>query len=200
MERSSASQVSFGAEAAAELYESFAVVVTMAVKELIEPGLKAALERVEELGGDEDGDDQAPFADCCGQQQVDFFGDEGDDAEVDADQCSCSQGVGYAALEDEVGVHQAIADDGPAEGQRQEDERQAGDLLKNDGNWYAGEEWKRVQQGEGQNGEQRSAGEPLKLLAEQGSVGAGVAAEEQDGGQDEIGRVVCGRNLVKTKL
>ena len=50
--------------------------------------------------------------------------DERDDAEVEADQGGGGERVGDAALEDEVHVHQAVADDGPAEGQRQEDQRE----------------------------------------------------------------------------
>ena len=50
------------------------------------------------------------------------LGDEGDDAEVEADEGGGGEGVGYAALEDEVDVHEAVADDGPAEGEGQEDE------------------------------------------------------------------------------
>ena len=47
---------------------------------------------------------------------------EGDSAEVEADEGGGGEGVGHAALEDEVDIHEAVADDGPAEGEREEDE------------------------------------------------------------------------------
>ena len=51
---------------------------------------------------------------------MDELGGDGDDAEVDADQGGGGKRIGDAALEDEVDVHQAVADDGPAEGEREE--------------------------------------------------------------------------------
>ena len=59
---------------------------------------------------------------------MDDLGGERDDAEVEADEGGGGEGVGDAALEDEVDVHEAVADDGPAEGERKEDEREAGEL------------------------------------------------------------------------
>jgi hypothetical protein len=75
----------------------------------------------------------SPTRGRLGQAGVDLFGDERDDAEVDADQSAGGQRVGHAALEDEVGVHEPVADDGPAEGERQEDEREAGELREHAG-------------------------------------------------------------------
>ena len=54
--------------------------------------------------------------------------DQRDDAEVAAQQQASGQRVGHAALEDQVGVHQPVADDGPTEGQRKKDQRQAGQV------------------------------------------------------------------------
>jgi len=92
----------------------------VAVEDLIYPGLEAAFQRIEQLRGDEDGDDESPFADCFRQVGVDLLGDERDGSEVDADQRAGGEGVGHAALEDEVGIHEPVANDGPAKGQRKE--------------------------------------------------------------------------------
>jgi hypothetical protein len=53
---------------------------------------------------------------------VNHHGDQRDHAEVDAEQQAGGQRVGHAALEDQVGVHQPVADDGPTERERQEDQ------------------------------------------------------------------------------
>src|SRR5271165_1145251 len=106
----------------------------MAVEYAVDPALEAALQGVEELRGDEDGDDQAPLADCVGQMGVDLLGDERHDGEIGADQRARRQSVGNAALEDEVGVHEPVADDGPTEGEGEKDEGEPGDFL--------GDKWK----------------------------------------------------------
>ena len=77
-------EVGFGAEAAAELDQSFAVVIAMAIEGAIDPALNAALEGIEDGRGDEDRDDQRPLAHRLGQALVNELGDEGDDAEVAA--------------------------------------------------------------------------------------------------------------------
>ena len=190
-------EVGFRAEAAAEFDEGVSVVVLVTVEDLIDPALEAALEGLEDLGGDEDGEDEAEFTDGFRQIVVYALGDEGDDAEIDGDECAGGQGVGDASFEDEVGVHEPVADDGPTESERQEDEGEAGELLQKDGNGDAGEVGDGVKECEGQNGEQGSAGEPLKLLPEQGGVGSGIAAQEEDGGEDKIGGHVGGGDLVE---
>ena len=60
MESSSACEVGFGAEAAAEFDQGLAVVVAMAVEGAIDPALNAALEGIEDGGRDEDGDAPGP--------------------------------------------------------------------------------------------------------------------------------------------
>ena len=59
---------------------------------------------------------------------MDVLRDEGDDAEVEADNGGGRERVGDAALEDEIDIHQSVTDDGPAEGERQEDQRKPGEL------------------------------------------------------------------------
>ena len=56
---------------------------------------------------------------------VDHHGGQRDDAEVGSQYQAGGQRVSHAALEDQVGVHQPVADDGPTEGQRQKDDGKA---------------------------------------------------------------------------
>ena len=62
------------------------------------------------------------------------------------------------------------------------------------------EEGNGVKEREGQNRQQGAAGEPLQLLAQQGRVGAAVAAQEEQGGQHVEDGVVGGAGLVEAVL
>src|SRR5258708_6348219 len=55
-------KVGLGTEAAAKLDQGLAVVVFLAVERLVDPTLNPSLKRIEDRGGTDDGDDQAPFA------------------------------------------------------------------------------------------------------------------------------------------
>ncbi len=87
-----------------------------------------------------------------------------DDAEVEANEGGRGERVGDAAFEDEIDVHQAVADDRPTEGEGYEDKRKTGELS--DGVWGGDVREIRndVEQGEGCDREQRAAGKPLQLL------------------------------------
>ena len=74
-----------------------------------------------------------------------------DDAEVEADEGGGGERVGDAALEDEIDVHQAVADDGPAEGEGEEDERKAGELSHQVRDGEVGEVGDDVEEGEGRD-------------------------------------------------
>ena len=120
-----------------------------------------------------------------------------DRAEVKANQRSGGQGVGDAALEDQVDVHQAVAHDGPAEGQGQKDQANSGQLDQNAGNRNAGEKRDDVQHREGNDGQQGSAGQPLQLLAAQRVLLAQVVPEEHQRGQHVVERQVAHGELVQ---
>ena len=122
------------------------------------------------------------------------------DAEEAPEDEAGGQRVGHAALEDQVGVHQPVADDGPTEGERQKDQREAGQVGEQAGRVQVEEEGNGVKQREGQNGQQRSARDPLQLLAQQRRVGAAVAAQEEQGGQHVKDGVVGGAGLVEPVL
>ena len=55
------------------------------------------------------------------------FGRAADGSEVGPGDCGRGDGIGHAALEDKVHVHQTVAEDGVAERERQEDQRQHGE-------------------------------------------------------------------------
>ena len=193
-------EVGFGAEAAAELDQRSAVIVAMAVEGAVDPALNAAFEGIEDGRSGQNGDDQRPFAYGFRQALVDHQGDERNDAEIASQDEGGGQRVGHAAFEDQVGVHQPVADDGPTEGERQKDQRQAGQIGEQAGRVEVKEERDGVKQREGQHREQSAAGEPLQLLAKHGRVGAPVTAQEEQGDQHVEGGVVGGAGLVEAVL
>ena len=99
---------------------------------------------------------------------MDHQGDQGDDAEVGAKQQARGQRVGHAALEDQVGVHQPVADDGPTEGEGQKDDGEAGQIGEPAIRLPVEEIGNSVKERKRNDGQQSAAGEPLQLLAQQG--------------------------------
>ena len=190
-------QIGLRTQAAAEGDQGLAIVVALAVEDPVDPVLNGAFERFEKLRRDDDGGDQAPRA-CAGQAGMHHLSREGDRAKIKADQRSRRQGVGNAALEDQVNVHQAVADNGPAKGKRQKDQANATQLDQNAGNRNAGEKRDDVQHREGNDGEQGSPGQPLQLLAAKRILLPEIVAEENQGSQDVVERQVTHGELVKT--
>ena len=130
-------QIGLRAQAAAKGDQGLAVVIALAVKDPVDPVLNGSLERLEKLGGNNDGGDQAPRSGAR-QASVHHFRRESDRTEVKANQCSRCQGIGDAALENQVDVHQAVADDRPAKGKGQKDQANAPQPFQNAGNRNAG--------------------------------------------------------------
>ncbi len=121
-------EVGLGVDAAAELDQGLAVVEALLVEDAVDAGLNGAFERIEDDAGDDDGSQQSPDAEV-GEAGVDDLTCESDDAEVNSDQSGGRQGIGDAALEDEIDVHEPVTDDGPAEGEGKDDQRETGELL-----------------------------------------------------------------------
>ena len=79
----------------------------------------------------------------------DHLGGYCDDAEVEAYEGCRGERIGDSALEDEIDVHQAVADDRPAEGEGDEDQRKAGELSIRSGDGEIEQIGDDVEQGEG---------------------------------------------------
>ncbi len=117
------------------------------------------------------------------------FGNCGYHCEVRSDDRRRSQRVRHAALEDQVYVHQSVADDGVSEGERQQSQRKYRHLhgrrrhraeqIGND-----------VKQREGRNRHHSAARNPLQLLAQDGRGCVPVVAPQDHGGGDEEDRQV----------
>ncbi len=192
-------QIGLRAQAAAEGDQGLPIVVALMVEDPVDPVLNGAFERFEKLRGDDDGGDQAPCA-RAGQAGVHQFGRDRDCTEVKPDQGRGRQGIGDAALEDQVDVHQAVANDGPAKGQRQKDQANSPQLGQNAGNRNAGEKRDDIQHREGNDGEQSSPGQPLQLLAAKRVRLAQIVAEENQGRQHVVDRQVAHGELVQARF
>ena len=181
-------EIGLGIQVAAELDQRFAVVVTFAVEELVEILLHPVLERIEQQRRDRDGDHQADRSDA-GEVLVEQHRSHADGREVRGGNRAGSDGVGHAALEDQVHVHQAVAEDGVAEGQRQEDQRQHGNLHPQPGH-RAEQVGDDVEERERRDRQNRAARHPLHLLPQDRRFGMAVAVPQREGGRDEIRRQV----------
>ena len=190
-------QVGLGAEPAAELDQGLAVIVAMAVKGAIDPGLEPALERLEGGRCANEGNGKAPLAGPFRQAVMDPEGNENDGAEVAAENHARGQRVSHAALEDQVRVHQAVAHNGPGERERQKHQRQASEIGQQVRRIELQQVRNRVKEREWQHREQRSPRDPFQLLAQQRRGGAAVAAQEQQCRQDVEQGEVAGGDLVQ---
>src|SRR6185369_15384648 len=107
--------ISFRTQAAAKLHQRFAIVVAMTIKCLVDPALNTSLERVKDCCRSEDGQKQGPFADRFREPLMHDFGGECNHAKVVVQEHPGCEGIGHTTLEDEVSIHQAVADNGPTE-------------------------------------------------------------------------------------
>ena len=111
--------------------------------------------------------------------------DQGDHREINADDGSGGECVREAALENDVHVHQAVADDGVPKAERDERERIHGQFhprrrdqaedVRDDV-----EECERKTAGEG------TGGDPLQLLPQHTAGRAAEAEKKNEGGDDKI--------------
>ena len=169
------------------------------VEDAVYPVLNAAFERFEQLGGDDNGSNQAPRA-RAGQTRVHQFSRHCDCPEVNANQGSGGQGVGDTPLENKVDVHQAVAHDGPAKGQGQKDQANTRQLDQHAGHRNAGEKRDDIQHRQGNDGQQGSAGQPLQLLAAKRVLLTQVIPEEHQGRQHVVERQVPHGELAQARV
>ena len=190
-------EVGLGAQAAAKLDQRLAIVVALAVENAVNALLDGALDGIEERRGDDDGGDQTVET-RARQPGVDQRGSDGHQEEVKAEQGSGGQGVGDAALEDEVDVHEAIADDRPGKRERQHHQQDQSQVADQVGDGDVREEGDDVDKGERGHGHEGAAGEPLELLAAERHLGAPVVQVEHDRGEHVVEVEVGEGRLLET--
>ncbi len=124
------------------------------------------------------------------------FADQRDRRKIDGHHASGRKCVSQAALEDDVHVHQAIADDGVTKAQRNQCERVGGRLhprrrhptenVRDD-----------VEQHEGQSSRESAAGDPFQLLAENTAGRAPVTQQKNSRRYQEIDSQSCQLHFVE---
>src|SRR5258705_3537840 len=112
----------FPAQVAAKFHQRPAVVITLAVEEPVQALLNPFFYGLEEQSRDNDCNHQ-PSRSSAGKAGVDYLGGGTNGSEVHPYDGGGGEGVSHAALEDDVHIHQAVAHDGVAEGERQENQR-----------------------------------------------------------------------------
>lgn len=190
-------KVGLGVEAATELDEGFAVVKAFLIEDSVHARLNGTLERIEDDSGDDDGGEQSPDAEI-GESGVDHLAGQRNDAKVNSDERCGSEGVGNAAFEDEVDVHEPVADDRPAKGKGKNDERETGGLRYLAVDRPVCQVGDDVEQGERSDGDEGAAREPLELLALQSRLGPTIAEAEDDGGDDVVEGKVSECDLIES--
>ena len=133
--------------------------------------LRPVLDGLEENGGNDDGHHYAAGAEA--HVGVEQLRQRHRQAEVDAGNGGGGERVGHAAAEDDVHVHQPIANNRVAEGERDEDQRQGGELHPVGGRIVESERH-RVKRSVGQDGQPGTARHPLHLLRQDGFAGGAV--------------------------
>ena len=173
----------FGGERAAEFDQRAAIIETVAVEETVQARLNPVAKRLKQKRGDHDGDD---FAHHAGRPRgVEQRADQRDERDVDGHHAAARGRVGQAALEDDVHVHQPVANDGVAETQRDQHQRNRGKIHPRPRH-DAQEIRHDVQKQERQNAGKRSAGDPLQLLPQDSRRRAAVAVHKNSRGEQEI--------------
>src|SRR6266852_2220769 len=149
----------FVRQGAPEFNQRAAIVEAVAVEKAVEAPLNPFAERLEQKGCDNNGD-HAP--DRTGGLRVENVGNEGHQRKIDRGDCCRGRGVCQASLEDDIHVHQTVADDGIAETQWNQHEAQ--DRNHQPGmrvQVYIEHQRKDVKQRERQSADERSASQPL---------------------------------------
>src|ERR1017187_2802078 len=190
-------EVGFGIQIAAKLDQRLTVVVAFLVKKLVEVVLNPVLEGVKEQCSDGNRDHQADRT-GAGEVLVEEFRDHADGRKICRQNCASGNGVSHAALEDEVDVHQAVAEYGVAEREGQEHQRQNGEAHAHCR--HAAEQvGNHVKNGERSDGEDGTARYPLHLLPQDGRACMTVAMPEHDGRGHKVGGEIDHRQPIKAE-
>ena len=111
----------FVRQRAAEFDQRAAIVEAVAVEEAVKPRLHPVAQRLEQKRSHYDRDHRARRA--RRQRGVERFADQRDGCEINRHHARRRKRISQAALENDVHVHQPVADDGVAEAQRNQRQR-----------------------------------------------------------------------------
>src|SRR5229473_7031348 len=174
----------FVRQRASEFDERAAVIKAIAVEKAVQARLDPLAERLEQKRGYDNGDHAAGGA---VRGRMENQRDQRNQCEVNSGHASGCRCIGQAALEDNVHVHQAIADDRVAEAQRDQHQAQYRQLHPR-AQGRAQHQRKNIQNRNGQRARKSSASEPFQLLAKDaGRSFAEAAVENQSRRQEAEG-------------
>src|ERR1700675_4426846 len=169
----------FVGKRAPELDERAAEVEAIAVEKAVEASLHPVAQGLEKKRGHDDGDYAASGA--RGPFRVEQLADQGDGREINPHHAGGGERVRDAALENDVHIHQPVADDGVTEAKRDQRQGARGHVhpgLRNLPQNIGHDIQRQIRERAGK----RSAGDPLQLLAKHSARRAAITQQENDGG------------------
>ena len=173
----------FRRERAAKLNQRAAIVQAVPVKKAVQARLNPVAKRLEQKCRHHDGDHSAHHS---GRPRgVEQRSDHRHDRDVHGHHAAARGRIGETSLEDDVHVHQAVADDGVAETQRDQHQRNRGEIHPRPRH-NSQEKRHDVKQQKWNNARQRSAGHPLQLLPQDSGRCAAIADNKNKRGQQEV--------------
>jgi hypothetical protein len=112
--------VQFRSEVARELQQRAAVIIALAIEEPVHPLLDVVHDRLKQDGGEHNRHHPGAPAVDGRERGAEEIREQGDEAEIHTDNGRRGQGVGNAAAEDDVNIHQPVTHNGIAKGDGQD--------------------------------------------------------------------------------
>src|ERR1700730_11075958 len=194
----STSDKSILSRSASELDQRAPVVVACPVKELVKLLLNPFPHRIKQQSGDHDGHHQ-PVRSGTGHACVHEQRNRGHPGKINSHDGRRRQRIRHAALENQIHVHQPVAENGVSKRQRQQSERQHRHL--HGGRRHHSEQIRQnIKKREWRYGENGAARNPFELLPQNRSGGLAVVAPQNRRRRDEEDRQISPVHPVQIEL
>ena len=165
-------EVGFGTELAGELHQGPPVIVAVAIEIAVEPLLNPVADGLEQERRDQHDRDQPGIAQVF-EVLLHLVAQREDNSVKRSQNADGGQGVGVAAAEDDIHVHQPVPHDGIGQGERDQGQRKDGHLLVGVGD-LPGRIGQDIEHGKRQDAAKRAVAQPLELLPDDGILGLAV--------------------------
>ncbi len=168
---------------AAKLNQRAAIVQTVPVEKAVQPRLNPIAEWLEQKCRHHNRDHSAHHSGRPGGMEQ--RSDHRHDRDVDGHHAAACGRIGETSLEDDVHIHQAVTDDGVSETQRDEHQRNCGEIHPRPRH-NSEEKGHDVKQQKWNNARQRSPGYPLQLLPQDSGRCAAIAENKNERRKQEV--------------
>ncbi len=170
-------------ERAAKLNQCAAIVQAVSVKKAVQARLNPVAKRLKQKCGHHNGDHSAHHP---GRPRgVEQRSDRGHNRDVDGHHAAARGRISETSLEDNVHVHQAVANDGVSETQRDEHQGNRREIHPRAGH-NPQEKGRDIKEQKWNNAGKRSPGHPLQLLPQDAGRGTSIAGDKNKGSKQEV--------------